>query len=540
MNTKHHHRFFFLILFTLTTAIIYEQPWAGSAKESYNFKPARMAMLSITMKESAFHVDMLASDEFQGREAGTSGQWLAAKYIANEFSKYGLKPAGEHNKYYQNFRIRRPDLKKVIFWLEKQSTKSKEKIELSLKSDFIPFDFTGENSITAPIVFAGYGITAPEYNYDDYKNIDASGKIVLVLRHEPQENVPESLFDGLNLTQYAFFMEKAKNAQAHGAVGMLLVTDPVGGHSNSVPQGFWPALFPAGNHKGFWKLEPDKNGESFVAAWISIMTAEKIIKTAEPRETLKSLQQTIDKQLLPKSFGIANLKAHIKFSLKQKVRNTQNVLGLLPGYDPALKNEVVVVGAHYDHIGIKNGQIYHGADDNASGTAGMLEIAEAFSEMPTLPRRSVLFAAFSAEEVGLLGSEFYVKHPVIPLTQTVAMINLDMISRNEDNTVSVIGSNHSPELYEINLAANDEIGLQFLYNGERYFSRSDQFNFAKYKIPVLFYNTDTHKDYHRPTDTFEKINPEKMAKISRLAYLVAWELANSNQRPTYRRFQITN
>jgi hypothetical protein len=540
MKARHHRRFFFLILFTLTTAIIGAQPWAGSEKGPYNFKPARMAMLSITMKESAFHVDMLASDEFQGREAGTSGQWLAAKYIANEFSKYGLKPAGDDNKYYQNFRIRRPDLKKAVFWLEKQSTKSKEKIELSLKSDFMPFDFTGENSITAPIAFAGYGITAPEYNYDDYENVDASGKIVLVLRHEPQENVPESPFDGLNLTQYALFSEKAKNAQAHGAVGMLLVTDPAGGHSNSAPQGFWPSLFPTSNYKGFWKLEPDQNGENFVAAWISVMTAEKIIKIAEPRETLKSLQQTIDKHLTPKSFEIADLKAHINFSLYQKVRKTQNVLGLLQGYDPALRDEVVVVGAHYDHIGIKDGHIYHGADDNASGTAGMLEIAEAFSEMPALPRRSVLFAAFSAEELGLLGSEFYVNHAVIPLTQTVAMINLDMISRNEDNSVSVIGSNRSPELHEINLAANEEIGLQFLYNGERYFSRSDQFNFAKHKIPVLFYNTDTHNDYHRPTDTFEKINPEKMAKISRLAYLVVWELANSDERPTFRRFQITN
>ena len=539
MYKKHHHRFFILIFSAFTFTFIYNHAWAGSRKGTHNFKPARMAMLSITTKESAFHVNILASDEFQGREAGTPGQWLAAKYVANEFSDYGLEPVGDENKYYQNFQIRRPALDEAVFWLEKDDSDSKAKIEFSLKSDFIPFGFTGENNITAQVLFAGYGITAPEYNYDDYKNIDASGKIVLVLRHEPQENVTESIFDGLNLTQHAIFSEKAKNAQAHGAVGMLLVTDPAGGHTNLAPQGFWSSLFPERKYKETWELVQRKYTTNFLAAWISVMAAEKIINIFERGQTLKSLQQSIDKNLTPKSFEISNLKAHLKISLKQKIRNTQNVLGLLKGYDPELRGELIVVGAHYDHIGIKKGQIYNGADDNASGTAGMLEIAETFSQMSIQPRRSILFAAFTAEELGLLGSEFYVKHPLIPLEQTIAMINLDMISRNQDNLVTVIGSNRSPELHEINLAANEEIGLEFRYNGEKYFSRSDHANFARYQIPVLFFNTDIHRDYHRSTDTSEKINPEKLAKIARLAYLVVWELANSDRRPTFRSFKIT-
>ena len=223
--------------------------------------------------------------------------------------------------------------------------------------------------------------------------------------------------------------------------------------------------------------------------------------------------------------------------LKKEVQKTQNVVGFLQGTDPKLRDEVIVIGAHYDHVGMKNGRIFNGADDNASGTAGLLEIAEAFSEMSIRPRRSILFAAFSAEELGLLGSKFYVENPVKPLKKTVAMINLDMISRNLANKVSVIGSNRSRELHEINIAANDEIGLDLVYNGERYFSRSDQANFAKYKIPVIFYNTDAHPDYHRPTDTPEKINAEKLARIARLAFLVAWEISNSNTRPTYGRFK---
>ncbi|MFQ6112855.1 MAG: M28 family peptidase [bacterium] len=538
MNKNHHHRFFFLIVSALTFTFTCSQSRAGSKKEAYNFKPARMGLLSITMNESLEHVNALASEEFQGREAGLPGQWLAAQYIANEFSNYGLLPKGDDHKYFQNFQIVQSDLHEVAFSIERQNLDSKEKLKFALKSEFIPFNFTGENTVTAPVVFAGYGITAPEYNYDDYENIDATGKIVLVLRHEPQENDPGSIFKGTRLTRHSLFEVKARNARDHGALAMLLVTDPVSGHTSLQPHGYWPSLYPEKTLRSEWHLAGSTNPNKFPIAWISVQTAEQILENSG--KTLTDLQEAIDETLSARSFVIPSLKARLKISLKKEHRKTQNVIGLLEGSDPELRDEVVVMGAHYDHVGVKNGNIYYGADDNASGTAAVLEIAEAFSEMPIRPRRSLLFIAFSAEELGLLGSTFYVQHPSIPLKQTVAMINLDMISRNGDNRVSVIGSDRSPELHKINLAANEEIGLEFFYNGEKYFHRSDQASFAKHKIPVLFYNTEVHEDYHRPTDTPEKVNPEKLARIARLAFLVAWEVANSNRTPTFQRFRIAD
>lgn len=504
---------------------------AGKKKTTYNFKPAHAPMLSITKEESQHHVNILASSEFAGRGTGTPGQWLAAKYIASEFSKYGLVPVGHEGKYYQKFQVIKPDLKSTSFSIQK----NRSTIEFSVKSDFIPFSFSGENKVNAAVVFAGYGITAPEYGYDDYKSIAVKGKIVLVLRHEPQENDPESIFDGTELTRHALFEEKTENAKRHGAAGILLVTDPNGHHGSMSPHGSWNSLYPARNIKKRWQLEALKTELQFPAVWISGKVAEKILM--ETGYSLASLQTSIDKLFKPKSFTIPQLKIKIAVTLKKEVQKTQNVVGFLPGADPRLLDEIIVIGAHYDHVGMKNGRIFYGADDNASGTAGLLEIAEAFSNMSTRPRRSILFVAFSAEELGLLGSKFYVENPVKPLNKTVAMINLDMISRNRANKVTVIGSNRSRELHEINIAANDEIGLDLVYNGERYFSRSDQANFAKYKIPVIFYNTDAHRDYHRPTDTAEKIDAEKLARVARLAFLVAWEIANSNTRPTYGRFK---
>ncbi|MFQ5676821.1 MAG: M20/M25/M40 family metallo-hydrolase [bacterium] len=496
-------------------------------KTSYDFRPARSAMLSITEHESKRHVTILASDRFKGRGTGTHGGWLAAKYIAAEFARYGLRAGGDQGKYYQRFQVIRPGLKKASLAL----IKTRESITFFLKSDFIPFSFTGESSLRAPIVFAGYGISAPEFHYDDYEDIDAKGKIVLVLRHEPQENDLQSIFNGRKLTRHALFEEKAMNAKRHGAVAMLLVTDPNNDHGSMEPRGFWPSLYPQRNLQKRWQLQNQNTIGGFPAFWISGKTAEMILR--ETGRSLQNLQDSIDRSLRPQTFTIPKLVAEVSVKLMQTKHRTQNVLGILEGSDPELRNEVIVIGAHYDHLGSRNGKIFNGADDNASGTAGMLEIAEAFSESPTKPKRSILFAAFSAEELGLLGSKFYVEHPSWSLKKTVAMINLDMIGRNAPNSVSVIGSNRSPELDEINIAANREIGLELLYNGERFFGRSDQANFARYRIPVIFYNTDDHRDYHRPSDTADKIDAHKLVKIARLAFLVGWEIANSKLPPSY-------
>lgn len=512
--------FLFLLLGTGTPAE------SGKRSDLYSFDSARMSMLSITAVEAKHHVNILASDEFQGRGAGTAGQWLAAKYIATEFVNYGLEPAGDDKRYYQDFEIVHRDLGTTRFVIERGT----QQVDFPLKRAYVPFSFTGENDLKANIVFVGYGITAPEYGYDDYRDIDVHGKFVLMFRHEPRENDATSVFDGSRLTEHATFEAKARNAHRHGAVGMLLVTDP-NGHENLTPQGYWPSFFRRADNKGKWQLGTNPDLPDFPAIWISGKAAEEMVK--DSGYTLGDLQRRIDRSMQPASFEIPNVRIGVTVKLKVESRETQNVLGFLEGADPDLRDEVVVVGAHYDHLGIINGLIHNGADDNASGTAGVLEIAEAFTELPLPPRRSVLFITFSAEELGLLGSEFYVAHPAIPLAKTVAMINLDMISRNEEDRVTVIGSNRSRVLHELNIAANDEIRLDLRYDGERYFDRSDQANFAKHRIPVLFYNTDVHPDYHRPSDDSYKINPNKLARIARLAFLVAWKIADSSFRPSY-------
>lgn len=491
----------------------------------YSFDAARVSMLSITAVEARHHVNILASDEFQGRGSGTAGQWLAAKYIATEFVHYGLEPAGDDNRYYQDFEIVHRDLGATRFIVKRASGQR----DFPLKMGYIPFSFTGENELNAEIMFAGYGITAPEYDYDDYQDLDVRGKFVLVLRHEPRENDPESIFDGRALTKHATFEAKARNAHRHGAIGMLLVTDP-NGHENLSPQGYWPRFFRRAQGRRKWQLQTETELPDFPAIWISGEAAEELVQTSG--YTLAELQNRIDRSMQSASLEIPDVRAEVAVNLEIERRETQNVLGFLEGADPDLRDEVVVVGAHYDHVGVINGLIHNGADDNASGTAGLLEIAEAFTELPTPPQRSVLFIAFSAEELGLLGSAFYVANPAFPLHKTIAMLNLDMISRNEEDDLTVIGSKRSRTLHELNIAANQEIRLNLKYDGERFFDRSDQANFAKHRIPVIFYNTDIHPDYHRPSDDSHKINPNKLARVARLAFLVAWKIADSSITPT--------
>ena len=211
-----------------------------------------------------------------------------------------------------------------------------------------------------------------------------------------------------------------------------------------------------------------------------------------------------------------------------------NVVGLWEGSDPVLKNEYIVIGAHYDHVGVRNDTVvYNGADDNASGTAGVMEIAEAFSKSPIKPKRSILFMAFAGEEKGLLGSRFYTDNPLFPIKNTVAMLNMDMISRNDTNEVAIIGAKTSPDLKEINETANNNFGMDLDYSQDKFFRRSDHYPFYSKNIPVLFYFAKENPDLHKPTDDPEKIIPEKMATVGKLVFSTAWIVANRDQRPDF-------
>ncbi len=489
-------------------------------------RPTQTALSSIRPEDVRRHIDFLASDALLGRNTPSPELDRAARYLAAEFEKYGLQPV--NGSYFQTFHLDRIRLGKENFVTVTEP--SGTELELKIKRDFMPYQFTADGEAAGELVFVGYGITAPEYDYDDYAGLDVRGKVAVVLKHEPGEKDEQSPFAGRKPTEYSKLRAKVENAIAHGAAGLLVITDPLN-HRSLRPRGFpWPSLY---------KNIPD----AAVPYTLSILADQKIpvvqvgkrfVKSAFGGvESLRQIQAVIDSSGRPNSFALEGFRVVVRTSLEVESTPTQNVVALREGSDPELKKQLIVVGAHYDHVGYKPGQadsgedyIYNGADDNASGTVALLEVAEAFSRQPR-PRRSVLFIAFAGEEKGLFGSRYYVEQPLWPLSQTRAMFNMDMVGRNQGDRVSIIGYRHSPDLKRINEAANKYVGMDLRYDGEEFFRRSDHYNFARKKIPVLFYNTGLHKDYHKVSDNPDKINVGKIATVARLVFRTVWHAANT-------------
>lgn len=469
----------------------------------------------------------LASDSLRGRNTPSPELDIAANYIASEFKSFGLQPV--NGSYFQNINLAIVNLGEDNHLI---ISKDGKETSFKIKDEFTPFEITADNEVNAPIIFAGYGITAPEYNYDDYANIDVKGKIVFVLRHEPGEEDSSSVFMGKKMTDFAQLSTKAKIAIEHGAVGMLLATDPLN-HNSLTPRGFpWPSL--------------SKNIPEDALPMSLSMEEEKKIPVVQVGEevinllfgsvdSLKNIQSEIDNHLKPKSFDFTGITTSLKTTTKVKYFLAKNVVGFLEGGDSTLRNEVVIIGAHYDHVGYKKihddttDYIYNGADDNASGTTGVLAIAAGFAAMSQKPRRSVLLITFAGEEKGMFGSQAYVEQPLFPLNNTVAMLNLDMIGRNSEDTVYIIGAPRSPDIAKITEEENRSIGFTLLLTQEKYFGGSDHVSFYKKKIPVLFYHSGEHADYHKVTDHAELINAYKVTKVARLAFRTAWRIANEEK-----------
>lgn len=483
---------------------------------------------SITSAEMYTHVAFLASDEMRGRDTPSPELLRAAHYIAEQFASYGLLPVGPGSRYLVPFRMERVALSSpnALVVIEPAGQR-----EFNIKEDFVPIHISGSRQVEAPVVFAGYGITAPEFGYDDYQNLDANGKFVLVMSQEPQERDTTSIFDGAKDTEYCKVLTKAQIAIDHGAVGLLLVRNPLNSRFRRPPN-VWPELMnrPPANAKPPLTLAGGHEGR-LVAAYVGRDLAEYLL--AGSGKTLAEWQSLIDERCQPQSFAIADKRVRLQVTLSAQVDSAYNVAGYLPGADPALQEEVVVIGAHYDHVGAPGDTVYNGADDNASGTAGVLELAQAFATCGDRPRRSLLFIAFAGEEKGLFGSRFYTDNPLFPLDKTVAMLNLDMIGRNDSNIVAIVGSKTSPKLTQINEQANALVGLDLSYEWDRYFRQSDHYSFYRKQIPVLFYHTGDHSDLHRPTDDVDKINSHKMARIGQLVFATAWVVANEEQRPDF-------
>lgn len=461
-------------------------------------------------------VKFLASDDLKGRGDGTPELDKAADYIASEFRKAGLQPAGTNGTYFQEFEIT------TGATLGAKNELSIAGRALKIDEDFVPVVFSDTEEFEGALVFAGYGISAPEYNYDDYTGIDATNKIVVVLRFEPQELNPNSVFAGTNFTPHASLVDKAINARLHGAKGIVFVTGPL-------------------NHE-YEEVGPIARRERYGDLGIPAVHATRAaLASAMAGKELIDIQRAIDANLQPQSFDMNGVRAHIATDVVRTRKIVKNVIAARPGSDATLKNEWVVIGAHYDHLGLGDrnslapsqaGEVHHGADDNASGTAGVLELARAISSGKPNWKRSVLFMAFAGEEIGLLGSSHFANAPTVPLSGISAMLNMDMIGRVSNNRLFVGGAGTSTSFKPMLEEFEKDLGLSLTVTESGY-AASDHTSFAVKKIPVLFFFSGLHTDYHKPSDTWDKINADGAVKTASLVYRIADRLASNGDKIAY-------
>jgi hypothetical protein len=477
---------------------------------------------SITADDLRVQIRYLASDELQGRGSGTEGNRKAAVYIANELRRYGVAPAGDGGDYFQPFQF----VSAVKLGPGNALALEGEGLgpsKLEVNTDFRPLGFSSSGSVSGPLVFAGYGISAPDKNYDDYAGIDVAGKVVLILRFAPDGDARSEFGRRTELR------EKARVAREKGAAGIILLVGP----ANDPEDALMRLAF---------DQSPGNSGIPIVSTRRAIFTSA----LAALGRDLKAIQDTIKATKAPVSFALPNARASLTTDVQTIRATTANVIGVLEGSDPTLKSEVLVLGAHFDHLGFGGPgsgsqrpdtvAVHNGADDNASGSASLLELAQKLSSERTSVRRSVVFAFFSAEELGTLGSQHYVNTPPLPLTQTVAMINMDMVGRLQGKALTIGGTGTAPVWNDILARANSDSSFTVKYEPDG-FGPSDHSSFYGKNIPVLFFFTGTHDDYHKPSDDWDRINYAGQERITRFVYKVASEVADGSQKPVYARVE---
>ena len=494
------------------------------------------------------HVYFLASDEMAGRDSLSPEGRIAAQYIAGFFHRAGLKAVGDNGTYFQNFPMVAAQVDRTATVLRARvgaSDTQRQEREYVFGPDFTLGRQGGVDvRVNAPLVFAGYGISAPEFEYDDFKGVDVAGKVVMVLTHEPQEADPASRFKGRFHTVHAYNWWKPEVIRQRGAAAILLVQE------STVHR---PPRVPSGPTNG--QVRTDRPGHALTSPFwdlpmftITRRVADELL--APSGKTIDQLQAGIDRAGTPQSMAIPGVSIELRRAIaSRQVIQTRNVIGVLEGSDPKLKDEYVVITGHYDHVGQKDQFIFRGADDNASATAAVIAMAEAFAANPR-PKRSLVFLVFEAEEDGLLGAFHYVNNPIVPLDRTVAVLNMDMIGRDEDsptwntraadnrNGVNIVGTLYNPDLRRVVETENQKIGLKLDYktdadDREGWFSRSDHYPFAVKGVPMVFFNTGEHPDYHTAQDTWDRINYPKMEKITRLVYQSARNVADAAGRPRF-------
>ena len=486
---------------------------------------------SITPEEIEEHINILASDDFLGRETGTEGIIKAAKYISGFFDAIGLDPIGLENSHYQD----------VAFtwskWVNGSLSFQVNGNDYKHLFDYVTFpnQNTSGSISSDEVVFLGYGID--DKKYSDYKKNDVNGKVILIYDGEPvNKDSISQITKSHEMSEWSSNVElKLRAAKKHGVKEVLII-----------PNDF--KKFLSENRRRVLRFTMElgdktlEKSELANATYISTNIAREIMG-----DKLKKVIKSRDRSKKRGKACDVPLETSVKIG-KQRERRTlsgNNVMGFIEGSDK--KDEVIVITAHYDHVGSRGDAIYNGANDNASGTATVMEVAEAFhlaKKEGKGPRRSILCLLVTAEEKGLLGSQYYSERPIFPIEKTVCNINIDMVGRSDKkyadnpNFSYVIGSDRlSTDLHKINEKANQNytrIVLDYTYNAEndpnRYYYRSDHFNFARKGIPALFFFNGVHKDYHRVSDTIEKLNFDQITSVGRLIFHTAWEVANREDR----------
>tara|TARA_Y100001978_G_scaffold199717_1_gene214557 strand:+ start:338 stop:2059 length:1722 start_codon:yes stop_codon:yes gene_type:complete len=476
----------------------------------------------INQKKIKQHIAVLSSDYFEGREVGEPGEEKAAKYISAYFSKIGIPPYND-TTYFQEFKL----IKRSFVNIDLQVSGKK----YEQNKEYFSFPMFPPSVIKSDeVLFLGYGIETSQYN--DYQQ-DVEGKVIMILQGEPKDKNGNYIVSGSEKkSPKRSWKEKLKTAKKNKAKAVIFISENFDKDYNLYKHRI--------EHEALNLLIKE---DELPFVYINKGVAEKILgrnKTERFKKEISATKSTLNKKI-KKSISLAT-------KTKEKIITGKNVLGYIEGSDPELKKELIVITAHYDHIGIIDGEIHNGADDNASGTAGLLEIAATFQLAKKLGvefKRSILCMPVSAEEKGLLGSYYYAENPEFPLENTIVNLNMDMVGRPDknhpgnENYIYLIGSDKlSTDLHNTSEKTNEKyvkMELDYRYNEpgdpNRFYYRSDHYNFAKNNIPSIFYFSGIHEDYHKPTDTMEKLSFKKITSLTKLIFFTAWELSNAPKRP---------
>jgi Zn-dependent M28 family amino/carboxypeptidase len=510
---------------------------------------------SIRQDDMRADLFFLAGDSMRGRLTDTEENRASADFIRSRFERMGLKAAGPNNSFFQPYNLMAASLGEGS-GLDVAAGDGAAR-HLAAGQDFYPHRFSASGHASGPVVFAGFGISAPALQYDDLHG-NFNGRIVLMLDHEPGERDANSPFDGVVTSESATAWRKALAAQEKGAAGVLFVSDV---HNHPGPSNFEAAA------RAYWPDKPPRIQNYTLAGWADriripvaqISPALAASLAAGTSKTFEDLARSAETARGFTPLELPGTRVELRTAVDRHIVPDRNVVALLEGSDPRLKNEWVIVCAHYDHNGADATQIFNGADDNGSGVVALVEIAEAYAlaaKEGHRPKRSILFASWNSEERGLLGAWAYTEQPLAPLNTIAAVLNMDMIGRNEEipiggggrfaglevqtaesnaNALNLMAFSKVPDITAVVEKANAGIGLElkkrYDNNSSNLLRRSDQWPFLQRGVPAMGFITGLHPDYHTQYDRPEKINYVKMEKIARLVHQVSWDIANSEARP---------